>query len=71
MTMRVSLGSDVGSVEQDGVYYAAALPDGPILVLADEAADVWRAALEGRDVRDNDYVRALVAAELLTIDGDT
>ena len=71
MTMRVSLGADVGSVEQDGVYYAAVLPDGPILVLADEAADVWRAALEGREVRDNDYIRALVAAELLTIDGDT
>src|SRR5690606_22196102 len=42
---RYQRASDVGIVTgEDGVLYVAALPDGPILVLAGTAADVWRAA---------------------------
>lgn len=41
---------DVGVIDDGIRVFAAALPDGPIVVLADIAAAVWRAA-PGRDVR--------------------
>ncbi|WP_206476905.1 hypothetical protein [Microbacterium sp. KRD172] len=40
---------DVGVIDDGVRVFAAALPDGPIVVLADIAAVVWRAA-PGRDV---------------------
>ncbi|MCS3841777.1 hypothetical protein [Microbacterium sp. AK031] len=41
--------ADVGVIDDGIRVFAAALPDGPIVVLADIAAAVWRAA-PGRDV---------------------
>lgn len=35
---------DVGAIEDGDRVFAAVLPDGPILVLTDLAASVWRAA---------------------------
>ncbi len=39
-----------GWVEQDGIVYVAALPDGPPLVLEGSGALVWRALLDGGTV---------------------
>lgn len=38
---------DVAVVEEDGVVYAAPLPDGPIVVLAGGAAAIWVEACAG------------------------
>lgn len=43
----VEVSADAGWVEVDGVVYAAALPDGPPLVLHGPGALVWRAAVPG------------------------
>lgn len=71
---------------EDGVLYVAALPDGPILVLAGTAADIWRIApgaepaelarrlpehlSETRADRPDRFVAAFVEAGLLTIEED-
>lgn len=67
--MRLVIADDVGVVEQDGTVYAATLPDGPIFVLVDEAAALWRrvAAAEPVSPRGDDSVQALLAAELLVV----
>ena len=41
-----------GWVEQDGIVYVAALPDGPPLVLEGSGALVWWALLDGGTVED-------------------
>ena len=41
-----------GWVERHGVVYAARLPDGPPLVLADAGAVVWAAVVPGGLLRD-------------------
>lgn len=75
--MKVAVAKHVGVVEQDGVVYVAALPDGPILVLSDAAADSWRAVSsrgEGGppvDLEDDGYIEALLAAGLLTTKKDS
>jgi len=47
---RFAQAPDVGVIDDGIRVFAAALPDGPIVVLADIAAAVWRAA-PGRDLR--------------------
>lgn len=68
--MRVRIAADVGVVDADDAIYVATLPDGPILVLSEEAAVTWRAASGAipADRADERYVSALVDAGLLTID---
>ena len=60
---------NVGAVDEAGVVYAAVLPDGPILVLTDGAAEAWRWAT-GTDDRVpaglDGYLAALIDAGLLT-----
>lgn len=71
-TVRVAIAENVGVVEHEGIIYVSALPDGPIYVLTDEAAAVWR-SVDGPQPLDpdqNDYLKALVAAELLVIEKD-
>lgn len=67
--MRLTIADDVGVVERDGTVYAAVLPDGPIFVLVDEAAEVWRrvAADEPVSPDGDDSVQALRAAGLLVV----
>ncbi|REJ08018.1 hypothetical protein DY023_01780 [Microbacterium bovistercoris] len=43
---RLHLAPDTGAVEQDGIVYVAALPDGPILVLDEVPAAIWATAQE-------------------------
>ena len=43
-------GARVGVVDDGGVVYLAALPDGPIAVLDEMAALIWRYALTEVDV---------------------
>ncbi|GAA3930466.1 hypothetical protein [Microbacterium soli] len=70
--MRVAIAENVGVVEEDGLVYVATLPDGPILVLSDDAAAAWRAAgaAAGSDRETEDYVAAFIEAGLLTIEKD-
>ena len=71
--MSLTAAADVGVVEHDDRIYVARLPEGPILVLTGEAAAVWRAATAGvqpaPDI-DDENVRALLAARLLTLRKD-
>lgn len=68
--MRFAIAPDVGFVERDGVVYAASLPDGPIFILADEAAGAWRFVTQAQTVAPDveGYLHALVDAKLLVID---
>ncbi|WP_309127671.1 hypothetical protein [Microbacterium sp.] len=70
---RLVRAADVGAVDDGSRIYAAVLPDGPIFVLADDAAEVWR-AVERRDgdiPAADENVAALVQAGLLTLEEDT
>jgi len=71
-TVKVAIAEDVGVVEHEGIIYVSNLPDGPIFVLTDEAAAVWRSVGGPRPLGpdQNDYLKALVAAELLVIEKD-
>lgn len=58
---RVAVAPHVAWVEDEGVVYVAALPDGPPLVLEGPGAVVWHALLPGGSVDD---VAERVAAEV-------
>ncbi|MDQ0613757.1 hypothetical protein QF046_001398 [Microbacterium sp. W4I4] len=62
--------ANVGSVDENGIVYAAVLPDGPIFVLTDDAAAAWRAVARA-DAAEDRYVAALVDAGLLTIEKES
>lgn len=53
---------NVGAVIEDGVVYAAVLPDGPIFVLTDGAADAWHAAVGTDPAHAADRAHATVRA---------
>lgn len=53
---RLVVAENVAVVESEGVIYAAPLPDGPITVLADTAAEIWRCAVRGTRARLPDRV---------------
>ncbi|MGW4929221.1 PqqD family protein [Agromyces sp. NPDC004153] len=44
---RLGLGRDVAVIDDGTVIYAAALPDGPIVVLEEGAAAIWVEACRG------------------------
>lgn len=69
---RLTRAADVGAVDDGVRVYAAALPAGPIFVLADDAAQVWRAIDRGDDgiTASDDNVRALLQAGLLILEED-
>ncbi len=52
MSGTVRVATACGWVEQDGRVYAAALPDGPPLVLEGSGSLVWHAVLEGGTLDD-------------------
>lgn len=60
---RVGVSTDAGWVEDDGVVYAAVLPDGPPLVLDGPGALVWRAAVPGGTLTEV-VARVAAAAEV-------
>jgi len=83
--MTATRAPNVGAVAEDGVVYAAVLPDGPIFVLTGDAAVAWHAATgrhaatawraaTGTDATDDvadGYIAALVDAGLLIVEKES
>lgn len=71
--MRAVQAENVGAVDEGGIVYAAVLPDGPVFVLADDAAAAWRAVTAPEPTTDPDegYVAALADAGLLIIEKES
>lgn len=69
---RVVRAEETGFVDDGGCIYVAALPEGPIVVLTEGAAEAWRRT--PRNINDDepvdDYVGVLVDLGLLTIEED-
>lgn len=63
---RFAVCADVGVIDDGDRVFAAALPRGPIVVLAGVAAEVWRAA-PGADL---DGIAARLAAEGASEEGE-
>lgn len=67
---RSRIAPSVGVMDTGSTIYVARLPDGPIHVLVDVAADVWRAVtgMNGADAASgeelSDYLAAMHDAEL-------
>jgi hypothetical protein len=60
----------VAAVEEDGVVYAAVLPDGPIVVLDGVAGVIWSEACNGQGSTIADRVAAVTDASAADIRAD-
>jgi hypothetical protein len=64
---RVRFAVGVASIAQDGIVYAALLPDGPLLSLDGGAAIIWRALQDDGDL---DTLADRVAASVADVPAD-